>query len=202
MNRIRLKKNYKGKALRLWVQALDAENIEKALKNLKDNKQYYNFMLSALGRSRADWLAGLNLTRAYTVKSGKLFTVGRVQTPTLNLVAQRDIMIENFKPKDYFDVFANTKHINGSFKARLKTEGLKSGLDEENRLKREHVTRMALLNLDENITALIQSDEYARRLAKSLKLTCRNEWFLDYVEHYKKRTPLKDVEDLSGYSIN
>ncbi len=69
-------------------------------------------------------------------------------------------------------------------------------------IKQEHVTRMAQLNLDENIIALIQSDEYARRLAKSLELTGGNEWFLDYVDHYKKRTPLKDVEDLSRYFVN
>ena len=60
---------------------------------------------------------------------------------------------------------------------------------------------MAQLNLNENITALIQSDEYARRLAKSLELTGGDDWFLDYVEHYKKRTPLKALEDLSGYFI-
>jgi DNA topoisomerase-3 len=126
--------NYKGRTLRLWVQALDKENIEKALRNLKDNKQYRNFMLSALGRSRADWLVGLNLTRAYTVKSGRLFTVGRVQTPTLNLVVERDIAIENFKPKDYYGVWAAAKHVNGSFTGQLETETLKSGIDEENRL--------------------------------------------------------------------
>jgi DNA topoisomerase-3 len=126
--------NYKGKVLRLWVQALDAENIEKALKNLKDNKQYYNFMLSALGRSRADWLVGLNLTRAYTVKSGRLITVGRVQTPTLNLVVERDLSIENFIPKDYFVVWANIDHKNGRFKAILKPDLLEKGIDEENRL--------------------------------------------------------------------
>ena len=126
--------NYKGKSLRLWVQALDRENIEKALKNLKDNVSYLSFMQSALGRSRADWLVGLNLTRAYTIKSKRLVSVGRVQTPTLNLVVQRDILIENFKPKDYFTVWADVKHVNGRFKALLETEKLESGTDEENRL--------------------------------------------------------------------
>ena len=60
---------------------------------------------------------------------------------------------------------------------------------------------MAQFNLDENITAFMQSDEYDRRLAKSLELTGGDDWFLDYVEHYKKRTPLKALEDLSGYFI-
>ena len=133
--------NYKGKALRLWVQALDRENIEKALKNLKDNAGYFSFMQSALGRSRADWLVGLNLTRAYTIKSKRLVSVGRVQTPTLNLVVQRDILIENFKPKDYFSVWAEAKHVNGQFKALLETEKLESGIDEENRLVAEDLAK-------------------------------------------------------------
>ena len=133
--------NYKGKALRLWVQALDRENIEKALKNLKDNAGYFSFMQSALGRSRADWLVGLNLTRAYTIKSRRLVSVGRVQTPTLNLVVQRDILIENFKPKDYFSVWIDAKHVNGRFKASLETEKLESGIDEENRLIAEDLAK-------------------------------------------------------------
>ena len=69
-------------------------------------------------------------------------------------------------------------------------------------IKQEGVTRMAQLNLNENITSLIQSDEYARKLAKAVKFTDGNEWFLDYIEHYKKRTPLKDVEDLSSFFVN
>lgn len=69
-------------------------------------------------------------------------------------------------------------------------------------IKQECITRMAQLTLDENITPLIQSDEYARRLAKAAKLSGGNDWFMDYVEHFKKRTPLSDVEDLSEYFVN
>lgn len=63
---------------------------------------------------------------------------------------------------------------------------------------------MAQLNLDENITCLIQSDEYARRLAKSLELTGGNDWFLDYVEHYKKKNPAKGYRRLKRlfYKLN
>lgn len=125
---------YKGIVQRLWIQSLDKENIEKALKSVQDNIKYYPFMLSALSRSRADWLVGLNLTRAYTVKSGRLISVGRVQTPTLNLVVERDLMIENFKPKDYFTVWVDANHKNGRFKAVLKSDLLEKGIDEENRL--------------------------------------------------------------------
>ncbi len=69
-------------------------------------------------------------------------------------------------------------------------------------IKQESVTRLAQLNLDENITSLIQSDEYARRLAKAVKLKEGDDWFINYVEHFKKRTPLKEVEDLSEYFVS
>jgi type IV secretory pathway VirB4 component len=69
-------------------------------------------------------------------------------------------------------------------------------------IKQENITRTAQLSLDENITSLIQSDEYARRLAKAVKLKGGEDWFKDYVEHYKKRTLLKEVEDLSEYFVN
>ncbi len=58
-------------------------------------------------------------------------------------------------------------------------------------IKQESVTRMAQLNLDENITSLIRSDEYARRLAKAVKLTGGNDRFLDYAEHFKNERPLR-----------
>ena len=69
-------------------------------------------------------------------------------------------------------------------------------------IKQENVTRLAQLNLDENITSLIQSDEYARRLAKAVKLKEGDDWFINYVEHFKKHTPLKEVEDLSEYFVS
>ena len=69
-------------------------------------------------------------------------------------------------------------------------------------IKQGSVTRLAQLNLDENITSLIQSDEYARRLAKAVKLKEGDDWFINYVEHFKKRTPLKEVEDLSEYFVS
>jgi DNA topoisomerase-3 len=132
---------YSGITKRLWLLALDRENIEKALKSVQDNKKYYPLMLSALARQRADWLVGLNLTRAFTVKAKKLISVGRVQTPTLKLVVDRDFEIENFVSKDYFIVIADINHKNGSYSGSLKTELLSSGTDEDNRL-----TEFALAN--------------------------------------------------------
>jgi type IV secretion system protein VirB4 len=66
-------------------------------------------------------------------------------------------------------------------------------------IKQESVSRLGQLNLNENIISLIQSDEYSRRLAKAVEMQGDNNWYLDYIEHWKKRTPLAEVEDLSKY---
>ena len=87
---------------RFWNMALDEEGIRKSLSSLRPNAEYRNLRQSALARSRADWLIGMNLTRAYTLMASHLVSVGRVQTPTLSLIVKRDELIENFKPEDYF----------------------------------------------------------------------------------------------------
>ncbi|MGE4269178.1 MAG: DNA topoisomerase 3 [Acidithiobacillus sp.] len=95
---------WKGPTQRIWLAALDEQSVKKALANLKDNREYQKLCNAAKARSRADWLMGMNLTRAYTLRnSGSgVVSVGRVQTPTLGLVVARDEKIENFKPKDFF----------------------------------------------------------------------------------------------------
>ena len=96
---------------RIWLSALDEKNVRKALANMKDNADYANLKASAEARQRGDWLVGMNLTRAYTLagqQSGYqgVLSIGRVQTPTLALVVNRDLLIENFSPKDFYAVTA------------------------------------------------------------------------------------------------
>lgn len=95
---------WKGKTERIWLAALDEQSVKKALSTLKNNQDYQNLRDSAEARGRADWMMGMNLTRAFTLRnSGSgVVSVGRVQTPTLALVVARDEKIENFKPKDFF----------------------------------------------------------------------------------------------------
>ncbi|MGD9901783.1 MAG: DNA topoisomerase 3 [Desulfurella sp.] len=127
---------YKGKVLRLWVQALDKQSMLAALDNLKPNKEYKNLMLSAQYRSYADWLVGMNFTRVFTKKNDAnlLLPVGRVKTPTLALIYQRYIENKNFKPKDFY-VLENNLNINNRFiKCTLVTKLLNKGIDDENRL--------------------------------------------------------------------
>ena len=94
---------------RILLNALDEKSIHSALKGLRDNKDFYNLYQSALARARADWLIGMNLSRAYTLserRKGHKVTlpIGRVKTPTLALVVRRERELEAFKPVDYFTV--------------------------------------------------------------------------------------------------
>lgn len=124
---------------RFWVSAQDPTSIKRGLANMKDNVEYRGFSDAALARSRADWLVGLNLTRAFTLASrrngGKaLLTVGRVQTPTLKLLVDRDRAIENFIPMPYHTIKADIIHANGQFTAEWKPKEDQQGLDSEGRL--------------------------------------------------------------------
>ena len=102
---------WKGKTLRLRINDVNPDAIRKALKGIKDNTYYIGEYRAGQARSYADWLVGMNLSRFCTLSAKKsgyevLFSVGRVQTPTLGLVVKRDRDIENFTPKQYYVVFA------------------------------------------------------------------------------------------------
>jgi len=97
-------KNWK-KVKRMWSsEALTPEVVKKALKNLKPSSEFDSLYFSALGRQHADWIVGINLTRLVSLKSsdGSVWSVGRVQTPTLRLIVEREKEIESFKPQPYF----------------------------------------------------------------------------------------------------
>ena len=126
---------YRGRVERVWLSALDKTSIEKAFRDLRDNRMYRPLSDAARSRTRADWLVGMNFTRAATLSSGNFYTLGRVQTPTLALVVRRDRTIEAFVPREYFEVLAQVRHVRGNFSVRWKpsdTDG--PGFDEEGRL--------------------------------------------------------------------
>lgn len=100
---------YRGPVQRLWLSALNPQSIRKALAELKSGEDTFLLYHAALARSRADWLIGMNLSRLFTLiarKSGydQLLTVGRVQTPTLSLVVNRDRAISAFVKKPFWEV--------------------------------------------------------------------------------------------------
>jgi DNA topoisomerase-3 len=91
---------------RLWISSLTPDGILEGFKNLQDWKKYDSLALAARARSQADWLIGMNLSRAYAITSQSQLFVGRVQTPTLAMIVKRDLEIRNFKPEDYFEIHA------------------------------------------------------------------------------------------------
>jgi DNA topoisomerase-3 len=91
---------------RLWISSLTPEAIRKGFQTLRPATDYEPLAEAARGRSRADWLVGMNLSRAYTLTYGDELSVGRVQTPTLAMVAERELAIRNFVPEDYLEVVA------------------------------------------------------------------------------------------------
>ena len=91
---------------RLWVSSLTADAIRHGLDTMKDWSAYDSLADAARGRSRADWLVGMNLSRAYTLALNENFSVGRVQTPTLAMVAAREMEIRAFVPESYIEVVA------------------------------------------------------------------------------------------------
>lgn len=103
------KANIKKPLKRLWISSVTDKAIKDGFNNLKDGKAYENLFQSAKGRAEADWIVGINATRALTVKYNSQLSCGRVQTPTLAIIAQREIEIRNFKPRDYYGIVAATK---------------------------------------------------------------------------------------------
>lgn len=92
---------------RLWISSMTDAAIRQGFDNLKPASCYDALYESARCRSVADWLVGMNASRAFSLRYNAHLSIGRVQTPTLNLIVKRDIEIENFVPQDYWEVKAN-----------------------------------------------------------------------------------------------
>lgn len=128
-------------AKRCLVNDLNPAAVSKAVSRLRENREFVPLCVSALARARADWLYGINMTRAYTLLGRNagyqgVLSVGRVQTPVLGLVVRRDEEIENFVPKTFFEVKA---HIVTPSQERfialwVPSEACESYQDEEGRL--------------------------------------------------------------------
>lgn len=91
---------------RLWISDLTAESIAKGFAGLKDGSEFENLTLAARARSEADWLIGMNASRAFTTRHQTLLSVGRVQTPVLALIYDRQKEIEAFESQTFYDVKA------------------------------------------------------------------------------------------------
>lgn len=115
--------DYHGKTLRIKLTATDKTSIERALDNVEDLENTMSLYRSAVARSHCDWLVGMNLTRLFSCLASasgqrEVVNIGRVITPTVNLVVERDKAIANFKPKDFFEIEVEIAVQNGTFKAK------------------------------------------------------------------------------------
>lgn len=126
---------------RCLISDLNPPAVKRALQNLRSNQEFVPLSVSALSRSRADWLYGMNMTRAYTLQGQKagykgVLSVGRVQTPLLGLVVKRDEEIENFVSRDFYQVEANLVNSNNeSFLLKWQpSDACKPYQDEEGRV--------------------------------------------------------------------
>lgn len=89
---------------RLWISSMEDAAIQQGFENLKDGAAYENLFAASECRAKADWLIGMNGTRAFTKKYGRKQTIGRVQTPTLAMLAERQAKIQNFVKEPYYKV--------------------------------------------------------------------------------------------------
>lgn len=145
---------YKGTVKRLLLPALDEVNVSRAFKNIRDNREMFPLYLSGLCRDKADWLVGMNLSRAYTVSSRKYgyldrFIIGRVKIPTLALVVKREEEINNFKPKDFYELIGTFSKDSVQFHGKL-TYDDSYPIDSENRL----IDKNFITNIYNNIKNL------------------------------------------------
>ena len=117
---------------RLWISSMTDEAIREGFANLKDQQDYQPLYLAGLSRAIGDWLLGINATRLYTLKYGQnrqVLSIGRVQTPTLALIVNRQKEIENFKPEPYWvlaTVYRDTTFTATKGKFTSKEEGEKA----------------------------------------------------------------------------
>ncbi|MCQ2105112.1 MAG: DNA topoisomerase [Fibrobacter sp.] len=144
----------KKQVKRLWVNSYVAKDLDKAWKNLEEATERLNLSYAARLRQRADWMVGLNATRAYTLTAGrgKMISVGRVQTPTLNLIVERDAMVEQFKELYYYSVVGTWK----GFQAQLlrpDRDAKDSG--KENTESKEIALKVAVFEKEEPAQAVV-----------------------------------------------
>ncbi|GAA0125712.1 DNA topoisomerase III [Clostridium sp. CTA-19] len=116
--------HYRGSLSRLWISSQTDKAILDGFKNLKNGKEYENLYKAATARAEADWVVGLNVTRALTCRYNASLSAGRVQTPTLAMIVNRENEIKHFKPKAYYTINGkcngfNLTHVDNKNNSRI-----------------------------------------------------------------------------------
>lgn len=159
---------------RLWISSQTDKAILDGFKNLKDGKAYENLYKAAVCRSEADWIVGLNVTRALTCKYNAQLSAGRVQSPTLAMIVQREEDIKNFKPKSYYTInVESTDKVRYKWKSSNGEEKIWSKEDAERIIKKISTGKGIVKDIIEK-----EKKEYSPALydLTELQRDCNNLW--------------------------
>lgn len=158
---------------RVLISDLNPGAVKKALQQERSNRDFIPLATSALARSRADWLYGINLTRAYTLKGQQagykgVLSVGRVQTPVLGLVVRRDEEIKNFQAKAYFEVLAHliTDDTSGNiqFTAQWQpSDACLPHMDDEGRVLNRKLAEHVITRIQQQTAKVIEVEQQSKR---------------------------------------
>ncbi len=154
---------------RLLISDLNLPAVQRALSSMRSNREFIPLSVSALARSRADWLYGMNMSRAYTLLGQKagyqgVLSVGRVQTPVLGLVVRRDEEIAHFVPKDYFTLHALIPYQDGEHRFDIRarwqpSEACKPWQDEEGRVLHRQLAENVANRIAGQAAKVIESEQ-------------------------------------------
>ncbi len=153
---------YKGTVKRILINAKDDVSMKRAFDSIEENEKYKPLYEAALARNQADWLVGMNLTRAYTESSRAyghegVFRIGRVVVPTLALVVRREAEIQHFKSINYYELLGKFTKDNISFTAKMVPNDTLP-LDPDGRILDENVLQAVALKL-QTAAATVQTAE-------------------------------------------
>lgn len=145
--------SYKGNIQRLWISSLTTDSIKRGFDNLQQGEKYDPLYAAAEQRAIADWVIGMNATRAYTVKTNTLLTIGRVQTPTLALVVKREHEINSFQSRPFWELIATFKKGSETYEGKYFWG---KGKDQQTRFSAIEGGNKIILDIASQTTAVVQ----------------------------------------------
>lgn len=203
-NQVKCKKPFE----RLWISSMEDQAISDGFSNLKNGREYDNLYQAALCRERADWIVGMNATRLFSTLYGQTLNVGRVMTPTLAMIVQREAEIEGFKPEPIYRLSISCGGITAlsdRFENKQDAEKILNRLKEE---KTAQVTKIDPADKQEKAPQLYSLTALQRDANRYLGFTAQQT--LDYTQSlYEKKLvtyPRTDsrflTEDMEGMIPN
>ena len=141
---------------RLWISSLTPDAIRKGFASLRPGSDYDRLADAASGRSRADWLVSMNLSRAYSIVYNEELSVGRVQTPTLAMIVDRELTLRRFVPEDYLQVVATFEANQASYDGTWFRPQAKTG-EERGCRRRRLIARRQCCGVATTIVSVVEA---------------------------------------------